>query len=64
MENTIFMFVLIASVMGPWNVSLPTASVPVSELIGLEKGQVEILPRKSVEDTDKDFTGMLEARSS
>ena len=57
MENTL-MFVLISSVMDPWNVSLPKASVPVSELIGLEKGQVEILPRKSVEDTDKDFTGM------
>lgn len=37
------------------------ASVPVSELIGVEEGQVEILPRKSFEDTDKDFTGMLEA---
>jgi hypothetical protein len=56
------MFVLTSSVMEPWNVSLPKASVPVSELIGLEKGQVEILPRKSVEDTDKDFTGMLEGR--
>uniref|UniRef100_A0A8C4Z903 Zgc:158263 n=1 Tax=Gadus morhua TaxID=8049 RepID=A0A8C4Z903_GADMO len=41
-----------------------TTSVPVSELIGLEKGQVEILPRKSVEDTDKDFTVFYVKRSS
>ncbi|KAG7283827.1 hypothetical protein CRUP_034014 [Coryphaenoides rupestris] len=39
-------------------------SVPVSELIGVEEGQVEILPRKSVEDTDKDFTVFYVKRSS
>lgn len=32
-------------------------SVPVAEVVGVEEGRVEILPRKSVEDTDKDFTG-------
>lgn len=32
-------------------------SVPVSEVVGVEEGRVEILPQKSVEDTDKDFTG-------
>lgn len=32
-------------------------SVPVSEVVGVEEGRVEILPKKSVEDTDKDFTG-------
>lgn len=32
-------------------------SVPVAEVIGVEEGQVEILPQKCVEDTDKDFTG-------
>ncbi|XP_070695688.1 ceramide kinase isoform X2 [Pempheris klunzingeri] len=33
-----------------------TISVPVAEVIGVEEGRVEILPQKSVEDTDKDFT--------
>lgn len=32
-------------------------SVPVAEVVGVEEGRVEILPQKSVEDTDKDFTG-------
>lgn len=32
-------------------------SVPVAEVVGVEEGRVEILPRKLVEDTDKDFTG-------
>lgn len=32
-------------------------SVPVSEVVGVEEGRVEILPQKSVRDTDKDFTG-------
>ncbi|KAJ0064293.1 hypothetical protein NL108_001611, partial [Boleophthalmus pectinirostris] len=30
--------------------------VPVSEVVGVEEGRVLILPHKSVEDTDKDFT--------
>jgi len=34
-------------------------SVPVPEVFGVEEGRVEILPRKSVEDTDKDFTGVF-----
>lgn len=34
-------------------------SVPVAEVVGVEEGRVEILPQKSVEDTDKDFTGGL-----
>lgn len=34
-------------------------SVPVSEVVGVEEGRVEILPQKSVQDTDKDFTGGL-----
>lgn len=32
-------------------------SVPVSEVVGVEEGRVEILPQKAVEDRDKDFTG-------
>lgn len=32
-------------------------SVPVAEVVGVEEGRVEILPQKSVEDRDKDFTG-------
>lgn len=32
-------------------------SVPVAEVVGVEEGRVEILPQKSIEDTDKDFTG-------
>ncbi|XP_071776002.1 ceramide kinase [Centroberyx gerrardi] len=41
-----------------------TISVPVAEVIGVEEGQVEILPHKSVEDTDKDFTVFYVKRSS
>uniref|UniRef100_A0A8C9YNE5 Zgc:158263 n=1 Tax=Sander lucioperca TaxID=283035 RepID=A0A8C9YNE5_SANLU len=37
--------------------SVIKVSVPVAEVVGVEEGRVEILPRKSVEDTDKDFTG-------
>ncbi|XP_033825822.1 ceramide kinase family protein [Periophthalmus magnuspinnatus] len=33
-----------------------TIWVPVSEVIGVEEGRVQILPHKLVEDTDKDFT--------
>lgn len=33
-----------------------TIWVPVSEVVGVEEGRVQILPHKSVEDTDKDFT--------
>lgn len=33
-----------------------TIWVPVSEVLGVEDGRVQILPHKSVEDTDKDFT--------
>ncbi|CAN9516147.1 unnamed protein product [Ophioblennius macclurei] len=41
-----------------------TVSVPVSEVVGVEEGRVEILPRKSCEDTDKDFTVFYVKRSS
>ncbi|XP_076027949.1 ceramide kinase [Genypterus blacodes] len=41
-----------------------TISVPVAEVIGVEEGRVEILPQKSVEDTDKDFTVFYVKRSS
>ncbi|KAM9752179.1 ceramide kinase isoform 1-T1 [Menidia menidia] len=41
-----------------------TVSVPVAEVIGVEEGRVEILPQKSVEDTDKDFTVFYVKRSS
>ncbi|XP_031139923.1 ceramide kinase family protein [Sander lucioperca] len=41
-----------------------TISVPVAEVVGVEEGRVEILPRKSVEDTDKDFTVFYVKRSS
>nr|XP_020472641.1 ceramide kinase-like [Monopterus albus] len=41
-----------------------TISVPVAEVVGVEEGCVEILPRKSVEDTDKDFTVFYVKRSS
>ncbi|KAM3872314.1 ceramide kinase [Diretmus argenteus] len=40
-----------------------TISVPVAEVIGVEEGRVEILPQKSVEDTDKDFTVFYVKRS-
>ncbi|XP_056305527.1 ceramide kinase family protein [Danio aesculapii] len=33
-----------------------TISVPVSEVIGVKEGRVEIQPQKKVEDTDLDFT--------
>lgn len=32
-------------------------SVPVAEVLAVEEGRVEILPKKLVEDKDKDFTG-------
>lgn len=35
-------------------------SVPVSEVIGVEAGRVAILPQRSVQDADRDFTGELE----
>lgn len=38
-------------------------SVPVAEVVGVENGRVEILPQKSVEDTDKDFTVFYIKRS-
>ncbi|XP_034028243.1 ceramide kinase family protein [Thalassophryne amazonica] len=41
-----------------------TISVPVAEVVGVEEGRVEILPQKSVEDTDKDFTVFYVKRSS
>lgn len=41
-----------------------TVSVPVAEVVGVEEGRVEILPQKSVEDTDKDFTVFYVKRSS
>lgn len=41
-----------------------TISVPVAEVVGVEKGRVKILPRKSVEDTDKDFTVFYVKRCS
>ncbi|TRY87066.1 hypothetical protein DNTS_009155 [Danionella cerebrum] len=33
-----------------------TTSVPVSEVIGVKEGRVEVQPQKKVEDTDLDFT--------
>ncbi|KAK7878483.1 hypothetical protein WMY93_030319 [Mugilogobius chulae] len=33
-----------------------TIWVPVSEVVGVKEGRVQILPHKLVEDTDKDFT--------
>ncbi|KAM4563967.1 ceramide kinase [Odontesthes bonariensis] len=41
-----------------------TVSVPVAEVFGVEEGRVEILPQKSVEDTDKGFTVFYVKRSS
>lgn len=41
-----------------------TVSVPVAEVVGVEEGRVQILPHKSVEDTDKDFTVFYVKRSS
>ncbi|KAM4572140.1 ceramide kinase [Fundulus diaphanus] len=41
-----------------------TVSVPVAEVVGVEEGRVEILPHKSVEDTDRDFTVFYVTRSS
>ncbi|KAF7209774.1 ceramide kinase [Nothobranchius furzeri] len=40
-----------------------TVSVPVAEVIGVQEGRVEILPHKSVEDTDKVFTVFYVKRS-
>ncbi|XP_041802598.1 ceramide kinase family protein isoform X2 [Chelmon rostratus] len=39
-------------------------SVPVAEVVGVEEGRVEVLPQKSVEDTDKDFTVFYVKRCS
>lgn len=33
-----------------------SVSVPVSEVVAVMEGQVEIQPQKKVEDTDRDFT--------
>ncbi|KAK1898927.1 Ceramide kinase [Dissostichus eleginoides] len=41
-----------------------TISVPVAEVVGVEEGRVEILPQKSIEDTDKVFTVFYVKRSS
>uniref|UniRef100_A0A8C5NAQ9 Ceramide kinase-like n=1 Tax=Gouania willdenowi TaxID=441366 RepID=A0A8C5NAQ9_GOUWI len=41
-----------------------TVLVPVSEVIGVEQGRLQILPRKSVEDTEKDFTVFYVNRST
>ncbi|KAK6308457.1 hypothetical protein J4Q44_G00217280 [Coregonus suidteri] len=42
-----------------------TVSVPVSEVVGVEEGRVEVLPQRSVsEDTDRDFTVFYVKRSS
>uniref|UniRef100_A0A4W5QWF4 Zgc:158263 n=1 Tax=Hucho hucho TaxID=62062 RepID=A0A4W5QWF4_9TELE len=42
-----------------------TVSVPVSEVVGVEEGHVEVLPQRSVsEDTDRDFTVFYVKRSS
>ncbi|XP_058619775.1 ceramide kinase family protein isoform X2 [Onychostoma macrolepis] len=41
-----------------------TISVPVSEVIGVKEGRVEIQPQKKVEDTDLDFTLFYVKRSS
>ncbi|XP_038864651.1 ceramide kinase-like [Salvelinus namaycush] len=42
-----------------------TVSVPVSEVVAVEEGHVEVLPQRSVsEDTDRDFTVFYVKRSS
>ncbi|AWP09645.1 putative ceramide kinase-like [Scophthalmus maximus] len=41
-----------------------TISVPVAEVLAVEEGRVEILPKKLVEDKDKDFTVFYVKRSS
>ncbi|XP_016351382.1 ceramide kinase-like [Sinocyclocheilus anshuiensis] len=41
-----------------------TISVPVSEVIGVKEGRVEIQPQKKVEDTDLDFTLFYVKRNS
>ncbi|KAM9855436.1 ceramide kinase [Aulostomus maculatus] len=41
-----------------------TTSVSVAEVVGVEDGRVEILPQKTVEDADKDFTVFYVKRSS
>lgn len=33
-----------------------SVSVPISEVLAVEEGQVEIQPQKKVNDTDRDFT--------
>ncbi|XP_019746539.1 ceramide kinase isoform X1 [Hippocampus comes] len=33
-----------------------TISVPVADVVGVEEGRVSVLPHKSAEDSDKDFT--------
>lgn len=33
-----------------------SVSVPISEALAVEEGQVEIQPQKKVNDTDRDFT--------
>ncbi|KAA0707147.1 Ceramide kinase [Triplophysa tibetana] len=40
-----------------------TVSVPVSEVIGVKEGRVEIQPRKKLEDSDLDFTLFYVKRS-
>lgn len=35
-------------------------SVPVSEVIGVKEGRVEIQPQKKLEDSDLDFTRKLQ----
>ncbi|XP_030590492.1 ceramide kinase [Archocentrus centrarchus] len=45
------------------NADKKTVSVPVAEVVGVEEGRVEILPQRSVEDTDKDFTVFYVKRS-
>lgn len=34
-----------------------SVSVPVADVVGVKEGRVSVLPRKSAEDSDKDFTG-------
>ncbi|XP_074789750.1 LOW QUALITY PROTEIN: ceramide kinase [Denticeps clupeoides] len=41
-----------------------TVSVPISEVIGVEEGRVEVQPQKKQEDTDRDFTLFYVKRSS
>ncbi|KAM9785476.1 ceramide kinase [Neosynchiropus ocellatus] len=41
-----------------------TTSVPVQEVVGVEEGRVEVLPRKTVEESETDFTVFYVKRSS